>query len=184
MPSRSPTAGLAADTGLARGLERLGTLACPIAPNPILALPNDANGAEAAACVGDTEPEVLEEELRSPSDTLVLNCDTPGNVEADQISPPPPPPLPDPDELLATTPLLPRGGEDVIQLDEDVVMLALLVEGADQVSLAPKIDDMVLELKGGSPPVAAEAAGAFAPGAELRPAARPGAGPKLSMLGS
>lgn len=183
----TPAAELAAATGLAKGLDLLGALAWPRAPNPILVLANDPNAAGpfaaalAGAVVGDPDPEVFEEELRLPRDSLVLNCETPGSVGADQISPPP---LADPAELLATKLPLPRGGDDVTQPAVDGGILALLAEGADQVSLAPKIDDIVLELNGGRPPAGAAAEGAFEPCAPLRPPDIPGARPKLSMLGS
>lgn len=172
--------------GLANGLDLFGTLfaACPMAPRPILPLPNAPNAALLAEAVlgafptGDEEGDV--ELVRSLSEGLFLKCWTPGRVGADQMSLA----LPgaEPALLLATSAPLPRGGDEVIQLEDDADMPAGLPMGADQVSLGPKMDDIVLELKGGNPPACARVA--FAPGAELKPLEKPGAGPKLSRVGS
>lgn len=85
----------------------------------------------------DGDPCAGVEPARSCSENLVRIDETPGSVGADHISPPPVPPA------LAGE-ALPRGGDEVIPQLE-------LEFGADHVSLAPKIDCIVLVLNGGSP---------------------------------
>ncbi len=170
--------------GLVKGEDLEGTLACPIAPNPILPLLLPNAPPKGALLDGEFEEEVdAETPARSLNDILVRSCETPGRVGADQISP-----WPDPLALpLAEAVPDPSGGEEVIQLEPPPMGPEPTGEppppplrpeeltgrpGADQVSLAPKIEDMVLELKGGRPE-------ALLPAPES-----PGAGPKLSMVGS